>query len=45
MSFLYNQRILKTETYRDTSTSIKPTKDDPQDSGGFLNQSLLILGE
>ena len=31
--------------YCDTSTSLKPTKDDPQGSGWFVNQSLLILCE
>ena len=38
-----DQRMLETQTF--TSTSFKPTKDDPQDSGGVVNQSLLLLGE
>ena len=40
-----NQNIGNTDFYRDTSTSLKPTKDDSQGSGGFVNQSLLLLGE
>ena len=31
--------------YRDTNTRLKPTKDDPQGTGEFVNQSVLLLGE
>ena len=40
-----SENIASSDFYRDTSTSLKPTKDDPQGSGGFVNQSLLLLGE
>ena len=40
-----NQNIGNSDFYRNTSTSLKPTKDDPQGSRGFVTQSLLLLGE
>ena len=40
-----NQNIGNSDFYRDTSTSLKPTKDDPQGIEGFVNQSLLLLSE
>ena len=40
-----SENIASSDFYRDTSTSLKPTKDNPQGSGGFVNQSLLLLGE
>ena len=44
-----SENIGNSDFYRDSSTSLKPTKDDPQGSGGggggVVNQRLLLLGE
>ena len=40
-----SEKIWNWDFYRDTSTSLEPTKGDPQVSGGFVNQSLLLLWE
>ena len=34
-----SENIGNSDFYHDTSTSLTPTKDDPQGSWGFVNQS------